>query len=51
MPEHVTAEKQLWGNVVQHCDSAGKESARNAGELGSVPGLGRYPGERKGYPL
>ena len=25
--------------------SAGKESARNAGDLGSVPGLGRSPGE------
>ena len=31
--------------------SAGKESARNAGGLGSVPGLGRSPGEGKGYPL
>ena len=28
--------------------SAGKESARNAGDLGSIPGLGRSPGERKG---
>ena len=28
-----------------------KESARNAGDLGSVPGLGRSPGEGKGYPL
>ena len=31
--------------------SAGKESARNAGNLGSIPGLGRSPGEGKGYPL
>ena len=31
--------------------SAGKESARNAGDLGSTPGLGRSPGEGKGYPL
>ena len=31
--------------------SAGKESACNAGDLGSIPGLGRSPGERKGYPL
>ena len=30
--------------------SAGK-SACNAGDLGSVPGLGRSPGEEKGYPL
>ena len=31
--------------------SAGKESTRNAGDLGSIPGLGRSPGEGKGYPL
>ena len=31
--------------------SAGKESARNAGDLGSVPGLGRSPGEGNGYSL
>ena len=31
--------------------SAGKESAYNVGDLGSVPGLGRSPGEGKGYPL
>ena len=31
--------------------SAGKESARNAGDLGSIPGLGRSPGEGLGYPL
>ena len=30
--------------------SAGKESACNAGDLGSIPGLGRSPGEEKGYP-
>ena len=33
------------------CGSAGKESARNAGDLGSIPGLGRSPGEGKGYRL
>ena len=33
------------------CDSAGKESACSAGDLGSIPGLGRSPGERKGYSL
>ena len=32
------------------CGSAGKESACNAGDLGSVSGLGRSPGEGKGYP-
>ena len=31
--------------------SAGKESARNAGDLGSIPGLERFPGEGKGYTL
>ena len=31
--------------------SAGKESACNVGDLGSVPGLGRWPGEGNGYPL
>ena len=30
--------------------SAGKESACNAGDLGSIPGLRRSPGEGKGYP-
>ena len=29
--------------------SDGKESACNAGALGSIPGLGRSPGEGKGY--
>ena len=33
------------------CGSAGKESACNAGDLDSVPGLGRSPGEGRGYPL
>ena len=42
------------------CSSAGKESACNAGDLGSIPGsadlglisgLGRSPGEGIGYPL
>ena len=31
--------------------SAGKESVCNAGDLGSIPGLGKFPGEGKGYPL
>ena len=33
------------------CGSAGKESACSVGDLGSIPGLGRSPGEGKGYPL
>ena len=31
--------------------SDGKESACNAGDLGSIPGLGRSPGEANGNPL
>ena len=30
--------------------SVGKESC-NTGDLGSIPGLGRFRGEGKGYPL
>ena len=33
------------------CGSAGKESTCNARDLGSIPGLGRSPGEGKGYQL
>ena len=31
--------------------SAGKESACNAEDLALIPGLGRSPGEGKGYPF
>ena len=31
--------------------SDGKESACNAGDLGSISGSGRFPGEGNGYPL
>ena len=46
--------KQYEAHIVYQgfpCGSAGKESACNAGDLGSIPGLGRSPGEGKGYPL
>ena len=33
------------------CSSVGEESACNAGDLGSIPGLGRFPGEGNGNPL
>ena len=33
------------------CGSAGEESTHNVGDLGSIPGLGRSPGEGKGYRL
>ena len=32
-------------------DSDGKESASSAGDLGSIPGLGRSYGEETGNPL
>ena len=31
--------------------SAGKESTCNMGDVDSIPGLGRFPGEGEGYPL
>ena len=33
------------------CGLVRKESPCNAGDLGSIPGLERSPGEGKGYPL
>ena len=39
---------QTWG--FPH-SSVGKEPACNARDLGSIPGLGRSPGEGKSYPL
>ena len=39
---------RLWGF---HGSSAGKESACNAGDLSSISGLVRSPGEGKGYLL
>ena len=41
---HVYVMSFPWG-------SAGKESTCNEGDLGLIPGLGRSPGEGKGYPL
>ena len=38
----------MWG--FPH-SSVGKEFAWNAGEPGLIPGSGRSPGERTGYPL
>ena len=37
--------------MVFPCGLAGKESTCNARDLGSITGLGRSPGEGKGYPL
>ena len=33
------------------CGSAGEQSTCNGGDLGLIPGLGRSPGEGKGYSL
>ena len=41
----------LWGKVGFPGGSDGKESACNAGDLGSIPGLGKFPGEGNGNPL
>ena len=41
----------IWKAGRYDCDSAGKESACNAGDVGLIPGFGRSPGEGKGYPL
>ena len=38
-------------NVASQDSSNGKESACNMGDLGSIPGSGRSPGERHGNPL
>ena len=37
----------FWEGTIQGfpSGSVGKESAYNAGDLGSIPGSGRYPGE------
>ena len=42
---------QLYFNKGFPGGSAGKESTCSAGDLGSIPGLGRSPREGKGYPL
>ena len=41
--------RSLVGNFP--CGSVGKESTCNEGDLGSIPGFGRSPGEGKGYLL
>ena len=40
--------KAMWASLVAHLV---KESTCNAGDLGSISGLGRSPGERNGNPL
>ena len=40
-----------WTQLSDFGGSDGKEFTCNAGDLSSIPGLGRSPGEEKGYPL
>ena len=44
-------ERHLDARLVCICSSVGKESACSAGDLGSIPGLGRSPGEGNGNAL
>ena len=44
----ITEDLEIWGFPNS---SVGKESACNVGDLALIPGLGRSPGEVKGYPL
>ena len=46
-----TLEFHLGTSLGFPCGLAGKESTCRAGDLDSIPGLGRYPGESKGCPL
>ena len=46
--------QNLWASLTLDIlprGSYGKASACNAGDLGSIPGLERSPGEGNGYPL
>ena len=51
----LTLEAAIYGNSSYQegfpGGSVGKESACNAGDLGSIPGLGKSPGEGNGNPL
>ena len=53
--QHNLANLQLFASYLLQLGfprgSAGKESACNVGDLGSIPGFRRSPGEGKGYPL
>ena len=53
-PNQTLFQKEL-GNIISifglPCGSACKESTCNVGDLGSILGLGRFPGEEKEYSL
>ena len=42
---------KIWSGISFPGGSDSKEPASNSGDLGLIPGLGRSPGKRKGYPL
>ena len=46
---HVWQVVEAWDGFPGGSD--GKESTCNSGDLGSIPGLGRFPGEDNGYPF
>ena len=50
---HLTKENTSWLNKLSWLPwwLSGKESARNVGDLGLIPGLGRSPGEENGSSL
>ena len=54
---HIVPKNWKKNNLNVHCwpgfpsSLAGKESACDSEDLGSIPGLGRSPGQWKGYPL
>ena len=51
MYKNVSVERTPRGIHCNPGDSDSKESACNAGDLGSIAGLGRSPGEGVGYPV
>ena len=50
-PHSILEKETLLPLVAFPSGSAGKESAYNVGDLGSIPGLEKSPGEGKGYSL
>ena len=47
-PHGQRSQENVWASLV---GSESKESACNAGDLGSIPQLGRFPGEGNSYSL
>ena len=50
-PEVISRFDFGWDILGFPCSSVGKESAYNAGDPDSIPGLGKSPGEGNGNPL